>query len=101
MDLTIHIPGNILPVDRGKQFADPLDSALRAANLGQLRDEGTQMGIESGQLIVVGCDLFVRVSDVAAALAVIRRVLRESAAPSTTTISESGEPPVMHRLVDL
>jgi hypothetical protein len=59
------------------------------------------MGIENGQLIVVGCDLFVRVSDVAAALAVIRRVLRESAAPSTTTISESGEPPVMHRLVDL
>jgi hypothetical protein len=98
VELTIHIPGNILPVDRGKQFADPLDAALRAASLGELRDEGTQMGIEDGRYVVVGCDIIVSVSDVAAALDTIRRVLRDARAPETTTISESGPRPIVHPL---
>ena len=99
MELTIHIPGNILPVDRGKRFADPLDAALRATDLGELRDEGTQMGIEGGRYVVVGCDIFLRVSDVGAALAVIRRVLVAAGAPAATTIREPGEPPTVHPLV--
>jgi hypothetical protein len=98
MELTIHIPGSILPVDRGKQFADPLDAALRAANLGELLDEGTQMGFEDGQYVVVGCDIVVRVSNVAAGLDVVRRVLREARAPQTTTISESGAQPIVYPL---
>ena len=96
MELTIHIPGNILPVDRGKQFADPLDAALGAASLGELRDEGTQMGIEDGRYVVVGCDINVSVSDVTAALDIIRRVLRDARAPEATTILERGAPPIVH-----
>ena len=99
MELTIHIPGNILPVDRGKRFADPLDAALRAAQLGELRDEGTQMGIENGQYVVVGCDVVVRVTDAGRALEIIRRVLTEAGAPPETTIAESGGPSAVHRLL--
>lgn len=98
MELTIEIPGNILPVDRGKRFADPLDAALRAADLGELRDEGTRMGIENGQYVVVGCDIVVRVSDVGAAIALVRRVLSEAGAPGETTIREHGERPIIHTL---
>jgi hypothetical protein len=98
VELTIHIPGNILPIDRGKQFADPLDAALRAANLGELRDEGTQMGIEDGRYVVVGCDIILGVSDVVAALDIVRCVLRDAGAPQTTTISEGSVPPVVHPL---
>ena len=98
MELTIHIPGNVLPLDRGKRFSDPLDAALRGEKVGELGDEGAQMGIEDGRYIVVGCDIHLRVTDVALALAVIRRVLREAAAPPTTTITQRGEPSVVHHL---
>lgn len=98
MELTINIPGNILPVDRGKLFADPIDRALRAAGLGELRDEGTQMGVENGRYVVVGCDINVKVTDVPGALAVIRRVLLDAGAPPSTTIREPGEPPIVHGL---
>ncbi|HWH51866.1 MAG TPA: hypothetical protein VN651_10025 [Gemmatimonadaceae bacterium] len=90
MNLTVHIPGNILPVDRGKRFADPIDAALRNAELGELRDEGTQMGIEDGRVVVVGCDIVLRVTDPHRALEVIRRVLREAGAPAGTSIREDG-----------
>ena len=98
MDLTFRIPGNILPVDRGRQFADPIGAALRSAEVGELRDEGTQMGIDDGRFVVVGCDIVLRSTDVPRALEVIRRVLREAAAPAATKISEGGGSSVVHEL---
>jgi hypothetical protein len=98
MELTVHLPGNILPIDRGKRFADPLDAALRAAQLGELSDEGTQMGIVDGRYVVVGCDIHLRVSGAAEALAIVRRVLQEADAPRMTTIKEHGEPAIVHPL---
>jgi hypothetical protein len=96
--LTMHIPGNILPVDRGQRFSDPLDAALRAAGLGELSDEGTQMGIADGRYVVVGCDFHLLVSDVAPSLDLIRRTLREASAPAETTITEQTPSRTVHQL---
>jgi hypothetical protein len=99
MELTVHIPGNIQPVDRGRQFADPLDAALHAAQLGKLTDEGTQMGVADGRYVITGCDIHLDVSDVARALALVRQVLQDAGAPTETTITENSEPPVVHALM--
>ncbi len=97
MELTVHVPGNILPVDRGARFADPLDAALRAAGVGELGDEGTQMDLVDGRYVVVGCDIHLTVSDTARALAIIQRVLADAGAPAGTTITERGGMEKVHR----
>ena len=73
-------------------------AALRAARLGQLHDEGTRMGLENDRYVVLGCDITVRVSNVDAALVIIRRVLSEASAPAATTSRVSGDPPRIHDL---
>jgi hypothetical protein len=94
--LTITIPGDVSPVERGKRFADPLDHALRAERLGQLGDEGTQMGLVDGRSVVVAAEIEVTVTDLDRSLAVIRRVLRAAGAPPATTITQHGPDKVVH-----
>lgn len=84
--LTITIPGNILPVERGQRFADPLDQALRGAQLGELGDEGTQMGLVDGKAVVAAAEVDVQVTDFDRGLALVRQLLRQAGAPAETTI---------------
>lgn len=94
--LTVTIPGPVLPLERGKRFADPLDEALRAERLGELGDEGTQMGLVDGKSVVVAAEVELSVSDLDRALAVIRRVLRSAGAPPATTITQHAPDKVVH-----
>ena len=94
--LTVTIPGPVLPLERGQRFADPLDEALRAERLGELGDEGTQMGLVDGKTVVVAAEVELRVTDLDRALAVIRRVLRSAGAPPATTITQHAPDKVVH-----
>lgn len=96
--LTITIPGDVQPIERGARFADPLNQALKAEGIGETSDEGTQMGIVDGQVVVVAADIEVNVSDLGRGLAVIRRVLRGADASPGTTITEHAAIKVVHRL---
>lgn len=98
MELSINIPGNIGPVDRGRLFADPLNAALTAAGAGKTGDEGTQMGIVDGKLAVVSCDIMVTVTDLDRALTVIREVMKGAGAPASTTITQFEPEKVVHTL---
>lgn len=92
------LPGNIQPIERGVRFADPLNRALKAEGVGETGDEGTQMGIVDGSVVVVAADIEVAVSDLGRGLAIIRRVLRAADAPAGTTITEHAATKVVHQL---
>ena len=96
--LTITIPGDVQPIERGPRFADPLNQALKAEGIGETSDEGTQMGIVDGRVVVVAADIEVNVTDLGRGLAMIRRVLRAADAPAGTTITEHAATKVVHRL---
>lgn len=98
MHLTVTIPGNIQPVERGARFADPLDRALRAAALGEIGDEGTQMGVVGGRLGVIAANIEVTVSDLDRGLTLIRQVLKAAGAPAATTITQREPTVVVHPL---
>jgi hypothetical protein len=96
--LTVTLPGNIQPIERGPRFADPLNQALKAEGIGETSDEGTQMGIVDGRVVVIAADIEVNVSDLGRGLAMIRRVLRAADAPAGTTITEHAPTKVVHQL---
>ena len=96
--LTVTIPGNIQPLERGARFADPLDQALKAAALGEIGDEGTQMGVVDGRLGVVAADVEVHVSDLDRGLTLVRQVLKAAGAPPATTITQHEPTVVVHPL---
>ncbi|HEV2750961.1 MAG TPA: hypothetical protein VGV12_10610 [Gemmatimonadales bacterium] len=96
--LTVMMPGNIQPIERGARFADPLNQALKAEGIGETGDEGTHMGIVGGSVVVVAADIEVSVTDLGRGLAMIRRVLRAAEAPAGTTITEHAATKVVHQL---
>lgn len=96
--LTVTLPGNVQPIERGPRFADPLNQALKAEGIGETGDEGTQLGIVDGRAVVVAADIEVTVSDLGRGLAMIRRVLRAADAPAGTTITEHAATNVVHQL---
>jgi hypothetical protein len=96
--LTVTLPGNIQPIERGPRFADPLNQALKAEGIGETSDEGTQMGVVDGRVVVIAADIEVNVSDLGRGLAMIRRVLRAADAPAGTTITEHAATKVVHQL---
>ena len=96
--LTVTLPGNVQPIERGARFADPLNQALKAEGIGETGDEGTQLGIVDGRAVVVAADIEVTVSDLGRGLAMIRRVLRAADAPAGTTITEQAATNVVHQL---
>ena len=98
MEVTIHIPGAIGPVDRGRLFEDPLGAALQGEGVGKVGDSGTQMGVVDGKYVVAGCDIHVTLDDVERGLTVIRRVLTAAGAPAATTITEGTPEKKVHRL---
>jgi len=69
---------HIEPLNRGKRYEDPLDSALRGALLGQVTGGGSQVGA-SGEIEYV--DIEIRVDNLDDALAAIVETLQRSGAP--------------------
>ena len=84
----VKIPGDIEPLARGERFEDPLDEALKAANLGHVSGGGSQMDAPypDGSPRVEFCGIDVDVVELEAALAMMRQKLVELSAPEGTEL---------------
>jgi hypothetical protein len=90
--VTINIPGAIMPLERGERFEDPLMDAFDADEINaRFAGGGTALCEVDGRKVISGCDIELKVTDVAQALPVIRRVLLAAGAPEGTTIRYGGE----------
>jgi hypothetical protein len=79
---------HIEPLDRGTRYEDPLDSALRAVQLGEVTGGGSQLG-QAGEIEFA--DIEILVPSVDDALPVIVRSLEDSGAPvGSQLMNESG-----------
>jgi len=86
--LTARLYEHIEPLDRGERYEDPLDSALRAAELGEVTGGGSQLG-ELGEIEFA--DIEIRVLSVDDALPVIVRTLEDAGAPvGSQIVSNAG-----------
>jgi hypothetical protein len=84
--LLISIPGDIEPFEREERFGDPVRRALwKEGRLGRVVGGGTTMCL-GGRRFVTGCYVDVDVKDVARALPVLRRTLRDAEAPRGTRV---------------
>ncbi len=83
--ISIFIPVSIQPFERG-EFADPLDEALVEAGVGEIIEEGTKLSSNGGETTILGCELYLDVSDVQKALALIKRILNEHELPHDSHI---------------
>src|SRR5260221_6845538 len=87
--LEINIPGEVMPLDRGERFEDPLWDAFEAEGIeATITGGGSSLGEVNGRKIVTSCDIDLDIADVAKALPVIRRVLIAQGAPPGTTIRQ-------------
>jgi len=100
--ISIFIPGNIQPIERGERFSDPLQAALERENLGEVFEEGTHLETVGDRQVVKGCQLEIEVKNLRKGLAIIEKILQEGNAPAETkiTVEGKGEPQVF-KLEDL
>jgi hypothetical protein len=97
--LTINIPGQIMPMERGERFEDPLFDAFEAEGIEfEPRGGGTALTEIDGRKVIQSCDIEIGVEDVVAALPIIRRVLIDAGAPPETTIRQSDPGDVVYPL---
>jgi len=86
--LTARLHEHIEPLDRGERYEDPLDTALRAADLGEVTGGGSQLGA-LGEIEFA--DIEIRVLSVDDALPMIVRSLEDAGAPvGSQIISNAG-----------
>jgi hypothetical protein len=84
--ILVSIPGDIDPMEREERFAGPIGRALRAAGrLGRVVGGGTSMSL-GGPRFVSACYIDLDVTDLARAVSVLRRVLRDLGAPRGTRV---------------
>ena len=88
--LLVHLPASMSPMERFERFEEPIDDALRVGDdeegfgLGEVTGGGSSLD-DAGN--VVSCDIEVEVHDVARCLPILRRVLKESGAPTGTVVT--------------
>lgn len=84
----VMIPGNIMPLERGHLFEDPIDDLLGERNLGCVTGGGSQMGEDDadGNPTVEYCGIDIDVTDVNGVLSLLREALVTLKAPSGTEI---------------
>jgi cell wall-associated NlpC family hydrolase len=78
----VHLPMSLQPAERQTKFDDPLDLAL--GELGTITGGGASLG-EDGA--VESCDIELEVNDIARALPIVRRVLRDGGAAKGTLVA--------------
>jgi hypothetical protein len=99
--LVINIPGQIMPLERGERFEEPLDDAFEAEGIdGHCCGGGTALAEINGRKVIQSCDIELEVEDLATALPVIRRVLIAGGAPPETTIRQCEPEDVFYPLHD-
>ncbi len=77
--------------DGRDEVEDPLDDALRAANLGSVTGGGSGMGL---------CNIDVEVTDPIRGLALIREQLRSLGVASSTEINQYDPEQIVHRVYE-
>ena len=93
--LYIKIPEEILPLDRGKKYEDPIHDLLARHKLGEVTGGGTMLK-EGGSIEYVGVD--VDTTDPEKAIPLLVSKLKEIGAPPGTVI-EQNEP--VKRMVEV
>ena len=86
--LYVKIPAAIMPLERGEQYEDPLDEALRDAGVGEVTGGGSMMKPD-GSIEYVGID--VDATDVKKAVGIIREVMVRQGAPEGTVIEQGDD----------
>jgi hypothetical protein len=79
----VKIAESIQPIARGSKYEDPLDSALKAARLGEVTGGGSQLSKEK-KIEWVGVD--VELTDIAKGIPFLRAKLIELGAPKGSTL---------------
>lgn len=79
----VKVVESIRPIDRGHKYEDPLDAALKAANLGEVTGGGTSL-TKDKKIEWVGLD--VELFNVMKGLPFLRRMLVELGAPKGSTL---------------
>jgi hypothetical protein len=101
-DVSISIPGDIDPFERGDRFEEPIMDALADAEIEfEYRGGGSALGEVDGGMAVTGCDCFFGVADLKRGVEIIARVLKDAGAPPDTTIRIDHPQETIFRLGDL
>lgn len=79
----VKVMESIQPIARGEKYEDPLDAALKAADLGEVTGGGTLLSSDKS-IDWVGID--VELADLAKGLPVLRRKLIELGVPKGSTL---------------
>lgn len=91
----VMIPGNIMPLERGDLFEDPIDDLLAERELGSVTGGGSQMGEDDaeGNPTVEYCGIDIDVTELSGALVLLREALVSLKAPEGTEIhyTRAGE----------
>jgi hypothetical protein len=84
----VKIPEEILPLDRGEKYEDPLDASLKKAKLGEVTGGGTQLGKEkpNGKKSIEWVGVDVELSDFEHGLPFLKSELKRLGAPIGTTL---------------
>ena len=84
----VKIPEQIMPIDRGAKYEDPLDDSLKRAKLGEVTGGGTQLGKPNadGKKSIEWVGVDVELSDLERGLQFLKAELRRLGAPSGTTV---------------
>jgi hypothetical protein len=95
--LFVKIPEAIQPTARGPKYEAPVDQVMRARKLGWVSGGGTMLARDR-KIEYVGLD--VEVTDVEAALPVLRAKLQELGAPKGSVIEEgrADGPTIQHKV---
>jgi hypothetical protein len=100
--ISIFIPGNIQPFERGQRFSDPLQEALKQKDLGEVVEEGTHLERLGERQVIKGGQIEIEVKSVRGSLPLIRRTLAQAGAPAETTITVAGKGgPQVFKLAEL
>jgi len=77
-----------MPLDRGKKYEDPLDTALKAANLGEVTGGGSQLGElrKDGTRGIDWVGIDVEVTNIERGIPFIKSELVRLGAPAATVL---------------
>ena len=84
----VKIPEQILPLDRGEKYEDPLDASLKKAQLGEVTGGSTQLSEEKpdGKKSIAWVGVDVELSDLEHGLPFLKSELKRLGAPAGTTL---------------
>lgn len=84
----VKVPESIMPIDRGKKYEDPLDTALKREKLGEVTGGGSQLSEADaeGKRNIEWVGLDVELTDLERGLPFLKKELRRLGVPAETTL---------------